>query len=62
METAEQFELRKSKTLCKLRIEASKDKFVYKRTSPKLLERIAQWEKWQYSDEIAYRKSQSQNR
>jgi len=62
METLEQFELRKSKTLCKLRIQAGKDKHVYKRTNPKLLERIAQWEKWQYSDEVAYRKSQSQNR
>jgi hypothetical protein len=56
METAEQFELRKAKTLCKLRIEAGKDRFVYKRTNPKLLERIAQWERWTYADEVKYRK------
>ena len=58
METQAQFELRKSKALAKLRIEAGKDKYVYKRHSPKIHELIRRWEAWTYADEIEYQKRQ----
>lgn len=64
METQEQFELRKSKMLAKLRIIQAQDKFVWKRDSPDLIvKRIAQWEAWTYEKDVAYRerKAQKQN-